>query len=105
MIAAEPQYYIYEGVRRSVAARELGLPVINAVLVREGYPDTPLFVPLGRLHSSKPAISRSHKRYLDVHHALSTIAGRSTIDPIIIQPLGARAQSGSTPLHDVLLEP
>ncbi len=48
-----PQYYIKQGVRRSVAAREAGLNDIPAVIVEEGKADVWTRVRLDQLHSQQ----------------------------------------------------
>ena len=46
-----PQYYIAEGVRRSVAARESGIKVIRAILHAPGQPDRVVYLSPDQLHS------------------------------------------------------
>lgn len=101
----EPQYYILDGVHRSVAAREAGVSQLPATLVRDGSPSLEFDVPIDALHSPLPAVDRLSKKYLKVLHLLPRmIAGQGT-PRIIVQPLGARFQTGSTPLSQVRLEP
>jgi len=94
-----PEYYIAAGVRRAVAARELGLADITAKLVETGKPDVYLQVALRQLRSPKDAIYRDG-RFLRVFYAMQ--AGAS-IDKIEIQPIGASHQSSSIPLAQVQL--
>ena len=101
----EPQYFICEGVRRCVAAREAGFRLMKATLVVAGRPDRALFVPLASLHSPKLSTSGSHDRYDDVRRALLTVQGRLKLTPIEIQPLGVPGQKRSIPLADVRLDP
>ena len=54
-----PQYYIAEGVRRSVAAREVGIKVIRAILHEPGQPDRVIYISPDQLHSPKRSISAS----------------------------------------------
>ncbi len=58
-----PQYYIVEGVRRSVAAREAGIKIIRAVFHEPGQPDRIVYVSPDQLHSPKRSISASDPRY------------------------------------------
>ena len=60
-----PQYYIASGVRRSVAAREVGLADIAANIVEPGKPDILVRIPLDQLHSPRATIYRDG-RYLKV---------------------------------------
>jgi hypothetical protein len=102
----DSQYYISEGVRRAVAARELGLIGILANLQSEGQPDRLICVDLDVLHSPKAVIARfeDHRRnFSSLMRAMSTPEGRSKIPPIEIEPLGVPFQSGSVPLAEVLI--
>ena len=101
----DPRYYIREGVRRSVAARELGLRFLHAVLEIEGQPDQAIEVSPDRLHSPKGEVSLSDPRYRNVLRGLSTEHGRMRMPPIAVQPLGLRGQSGPIPLSAVRLDP
>ncbi|HEX5272622.1 MAG TPA: hypothetical protein VFW33_19125 [Gemmataceae bacterium] len=99
------QYYIAEGVRRSVAAREAGLKVIRAILHEPGQPDRVVYVAPDQLHSPKRSISASDPRYQRAAHGMATPASRSAMPPIEIEPIGAAGQTGSVPLKDVQLDP
>lgn len=99
------QYYIAEGVRRSVAAREAGLRMIRAILHEPGHPDRLVYVSPDQLHSPKRSISASDPRYRRAAQGMATPAGRNVIPPIEIEPLGRTGQTGSIPLKDVLLDP
>ncbi len=101
----DAHYYFREGVRRAVAARELGLEFLQAVLEIEGQPDRKIDVPLDRLHSPKGETSASDPRYRNVLQGLSTESGRMRMPAIAVAPLGTRRQSGSIPLSEVRLEP
>jgi len=57
------EYYIENGVRRAVAARENGLKAILAVVHVPGQPSKTVLIDLDYLHSPKLAISRSERRY------------------------------------------
>ena len=99
------EYYIENGVHRAVAAREAGLQVILAVLYVDGQAPQLVAVPLDRLRSPKPTISRSEPRcnLTALEQAMSTTTGRAQIPPIDIQPLGAAGQSASVPLAQVTI--
>jgi hypothetical protein len=101
-------YYIESGVRRCVAARELGLPHMIARLHKTGKLPKITVVSLSELHSSKTEIV-ADQRYRHVLRALSTLQGRASIarhSPIDIQILGADPTQASTvPLKDVQLLP
>jgi hypothetical protein len=99
------QYYIAEGVRRSVAAREAGLKVIRAILRQPGQLDRIVYVSPDQLHSPKHSISASDPRYQRAAAGMATPAGRSAMPPIEIEPLGAAGQTSSIPLKDVQLDP
>ncbi|MBM3994398.1 MAG: hypothetical protein FJ303_09640 [Planctomycetes bacterium] len=58
------QYYIENGVRRAVAAREAGLKQIPAFLYEPGKQPQLITVDRDVLHSPKSSISQSHRRYL-----------------------------------------
>jgi hypothetical protein len=101
-------YYVESGVRRCVAARELGLQQFLARLHEPGQLPRILVVQLAELHSQKPEIV-ADQRYRDVLQALSTAQGRASMarySPIDIQILGADpSQAPTTPLKDVQLLP
>jgi hypothetical protein len=101
-------YYVESGVRRCVAARELGLPHMLARLHEPGQLPRILVVPLAELHSPKREIV-ADQRYRDVLQALSTPQGRASIakySPIDIQVLGDDpTQAPTVPLKDVQLLP
>jgi RHS repeat-associated protein len=90
-----PQYYISGGVRRSMAARESGQAMINARLVRPGYPDSLIEVYLDQLHSPKSYIMRDFR--------FSPIL-RPEYPRIEIQPLGLPGQIRTVPLLQVGFE-
>ncbi len=101
---ALPQYYIANGVHRAVAARQNGILSIPARLVIQGQLDQLIYVRLDQLHSPKMSISRkatSRRNYPALEATMGTVAGRATIPPIEIQPLGAPGQTASAPLGQV----
>ena len=91
--ARPPQYYVSDGVRRSLAARESGVPNIQAKLVRAGQPDESVTVHLDQLHSPKASIDLADPRF--------SPSLRPSYPPILIQPLGAPGQLPTVPLLDV----
>ena len=101
----DPQYYLLDGVHRSVAAREAGLSLLPATLVEDGQPPLDFVVPIASLHSPLPSVDRLSKKYLKVLTLLPRISAGYTKARIIVQPLGARFQTGSIPLSQVRLEP
>ena len=99
------QYYIEAGVRRAVAARELGLPTISAILHEDGKPSTPVTVNISDLFSPKASISRSDARYVKVLGGMSSPRTRALVPAIDIQPLSVPKQTSSVPLSQVTLDP
>jgi len=97
----EPQYYIRQGVRRAVAAREAGLSEIPARLVEAGKPDVLLRVMLTQLHSPKRQIARDYRYIRNTEYPTQVL--RTEPPPIEIEPLGAPGQSSSIALTQVLL--
>ncbi len=100
-----PHYYIAEGVRRSVAAREAGLKLIRAILHEPGKPHRIIYVSPDQLHSPKCSISASDPRYQRAALGMSTPTGRNAMPPIEIELLGSAGQTSAIPLKDVLLDP
>jgi hypothetical protein len=100
-------FYIEDGVHRAVAARQIGLTAIPAVLYEAGQPPKTVSVPLDQLHSPKASIRLSDPRhnYPALEAAMRTPLGRSRIPPISIQPLGAPGQTQSIPLDQVTIDP
>ncbi len=99
------RYYVAEGVRRSVAAREAGIKVIRAILRQPGKNDRIVNVALEQLYSPKRSISASDPRYQRAARGMATPVGRSSMPPIEIEPLGTAGQTSSIPLKDVQLDP
>ena len=102
---SEPHYYILDGVHRSVAAREAGWATLPATLVRDGRPPRDFDAPVAALHSPLRSVDRLSRKYLDVLRLLPLIAAGRAEKRILLQPLGARFQTGSVPLPQVRLEP
>ncbi len=103
---ALPQYYIADGVHRAVAVRENGLRLLPARLVVQGQPDQLIHVSPDQLHSPKASISKTvsaRRNYPALEAAMAAPAGRASIPPIEVQPLGAPGQTASVPLAQVQL--
>jgi len=95
------QYYIKEGVRRAVAAREAGRKDIRARIIEDGKPDVFTRILLDQLHSPKPVILRDH-RYIRNTEYPTLVLG--TEPPMIaVEVLGLPRQSRAIPLSQVLL--
>ncbi len=98
----KPQYYIREGVRRAVAARAAGLRDIPAKIVILGRADVFTRLDLDQLHSPKPAILRDYRYIRDIEYR--TVVLRTEPPAIEVEPLGTPGQSGSVPLHQVVIQ-
>ena len=94
-------YYIKEGVRRSVAAREAGLTDIPAIIVEQGKPDVQTRISLAQLHSPKHTIPRDYRyiRYTEY----PTLVLKTEPPPIVVERLGLPGQSPSVPIAQVTL--
>jgi hypothetical protein len=97
-----PLYYIKEGVRRAVAAREAGMPDIPARIIEAGKPDVLVRIALDQLYSPKRVILRD-VRYIR-HTEYPTVVLKTEPPPIDVEPLGAPQQSSAVPLSQVLLK-
>jgi hypothetical protein len=94
--APTPQYYIQEGVRRSVAAREAGLTQVPATIFREGQAPVTTQVPLNQLFSPKPEIPLD-SRFLGIQPPIRV--------PIILEQLGLPGQLPTVPISEVTIVP
>jgi hypothetical protein len=92
-------YYIAGGVRRSVAAREVGYLEIAARIVEPGKPDMVTRIALEQLYSPKAIILRD-LRYLKVEIATRA---KMIVVPIEVQPLGLSGQLPTIKLSQVQL--
>src|SRR5438552_8835068 len=101
-MAAVPQFYIKEGVRRCVAAREAGRPDIPAKIVELGKPDVITRIPLDQLHSPKFEILRDY-RYIR-YSEYPTLVLKTEPDLISVELLGAPGPNQSIPLSQVVLK-
>src|SRR5438874_700281 len=99
--SGRPRYYILEGVRRSVAAREAGLHDIPAQILVPGQSDVWTRVDLDQLHSPKPFILRDARYIRDTEYRTAVL--KTQPPAIIVEPLGAPGQTGSVPLSQVAL--
>jgi hypothetical protein len=88
------EYYIANGVRRSVASRERGLNDIPATIVRPGQAPVNTTLKLNQLHSPKAQIPFD-QRFLNIVPPIHI--------PIEVQPLGLAGQARNVPLSQVML--
>jgi RHS repeat-associated protein len=95
--ASLPLYQIGEGVRRSVAARELGNPDVLAQVMGSKQP--PIRIPLNQLLSPKASIPRDN-RYIELFKQIGK-DGQST--PIDVTPVATEGGGSLTPLLNVNL--
>ena len=102
---SEPQYYILDGVHRSVAARELGVAELPAKLFVAGRPPREMNVRVAPLHSPLDSVDRLSRRFFDILQLVPQLAAGRSDRRILIEPLGARGQTGSFPIRQVRLEP
>lgn len=100
-MSAVPQYFIEQGVRRSVAAREAGLKDVPARIHEPGSPPLLARVALDQLHSPKPFILRDHRHIRNTEYP--TLVLKTEPPPIDVQPLGQPGQGKTTPLMQVAL--
>lgn len=100
--AGSSEFYILEGVRRAVAAREEGWKDLPARIVESGKPDVLTRINLDQLHSPKPAIVRDYRyvRYTEY----PTRVLKTEPPPIIIEALGLPGQRPTVPLLQVVLQ-
>ena len=98
----KPPYYIKEGVRRSVAAREAGRRDIPARIVELGKPDVHTRILLDQLYSPKHVILRDYRYIRDTEYP--TLVLGTEPPPIDVEPLGAPNQGASIPLAQVVLK-
>jgi RHS repeat-associated protein len=90
------QFYIENGVRRSVASREAGLSDIPATIYREGHIPENTTLRLDQLFSPKAEIPLN-QRFLNIEPPIHT--------PIAVQPLGLPGQLPTVPLDQVKIIP
>jgi hypothetical protein len=96
-------YYILQGVRRCVAAREAGKTDILADINEPGKPDVRTRIPLTQLYSRKPYVLRDYRYIRDTEYP--TLVLKTEPPPIIVEPLGLRGQDPNpTPILQVALK-
>jgi len=96
-----PQYYIQQGVRRSVAAREAGNVDIPAIVNEPGKSPVVSRIPLDQLHSPKSFVLRDF-RYIR-YSEYPTRVLKTEPPPIEVEPLGLVGQKKTTALAQVSL--
>lgn len=93
--SARRGFFILDGVRRALAAREAGRKTVPAIVFREGQaPELRPRMPLASLYSPKDAVTYD-LRFLQIVPPID--------EPIKVEPLGARAQPRSVRLAAVRL--
>lgn len=96
-----PLFFILNGVRRAVSAREAGLKDVPGTIYVSGKPPVTTRLGLDQLLTSKPVIARD-ARYIN-NTETPTRAGRQP-PPIEVEPFGAPGQPrGLIPLLNVKL--
>jgi hypothetical protein len=87
------KYYIQSGVRRAYAAWASGRSSIPAKLIVEGQPDAMIRVDLSDLYSPKLSFARDYRYITRVEYPIVVLGNDP--DPIEVQPLGSKRQTGS----------
>jgi hypothetical protein len=100
-MCATSQYYVKEGVRRAVAAREAGWKDIPARVIEEGRADVYVVLSLDQLHSPKPEVLRDYRYIRYSEYPIRVL--RRQPHPIDVEPLGVPNQGRATPLAQVIL--
>ena len=99
-------FYIEAGVHRAVAAREVGLMVIEAVLHVPDHPPHRMSIPLDELHSSRTSVIGTKTQRYDLPgliRAMSDPASQLKVPPIHVQRLGEHGQPPLVPLAAVVI--
>jgi len=96
------RYYVLDGVRRSVAAREAGRADIPAKITELGKPSVLTRIPLDQLHSPKPEVLRDYRYVRYTEYPTQVL--RTEPPPITVEPLGLPGQLPTTPLFQVSLK-
>ncbi len=96
-----PQYYIQQGVRRCVAAREAGKADIPAIINEPGKAPVVARIPLDQVHSPKSFVLRDFRyiRYCEY----PTRVLKTEPPPIEVERLGLPGQKKTTALAQVSL--
>ncbi len=95
------QFYIEDGVRRCVAAREAGHIDIPAVVHEVGMAPITARIPLDQLHSPKSSILKDFRYIRNTEYP--TFVLKTEPPPISVEPLGLPGQQKATPLAQVAL--
>jgi RHS repeat-associated protein len=95
-VESAPEYYIENGVRRSVASQQRGLSEIPAIINRPGQAPVNTTLNLNQLYSPKTEIPFD-QRFLNIVPPIQS--------PIQVQPLGLPGQVPSVPLSQVRIVP
>jgi RHS repeat-associated protein len=98
-------YFIENGVRRSVAAREYPVAAIPAKLFTNSRLTGQIVVTVDELYSPKDSISASDPRYVRIWVEMNRAKGWGNLPPIEVHPLGEPGEGPSTPLRQVKLDP
>ena|SRR5260370_5753378 len=96
-----PQFFIQQGVRRSVAAREAGLPDIPAIIFEPGKSPRQQRIALSDLHSPKLSIPRDFRYIRGCEYP--TMVLKTEPPPIEVETLGLPGQKKTVPLPQVAL--
>jgi hypothetical protein len=97
-----PSYYIANGVRRCVAAREAGLIDIPAIIYEAGKLPRATRLRLTDLYSPKAAIVRDVRYLRDNEYPTRVL--QTQPPPIEVEPLGLPGQTKAVPLVQVVLQ-
>jgi hypothetical protein len=97
----QPEFFINEGVRRAVAAREAGLIDIPARIVELGKPDVLTRLQLDQLFSPKPSVIRDFRYIRYTEYPTQVL--KTEPPPIDVEPLGLAGQKNAIPLAQVIL--
>ena len=90
------RYYIREGVRRALVAREAGWKDIPAIVHNDGRPNYLIRIPLDDLYSPKDVVPRDSRYIVDVEYP--TLVTGTPMPAIDVEPHGLPNQTGSIPL-------
>lgn len=97
----QQQFFIMDGVRRAVAAREEGLIDIAARIIESGSSDLLTRLRLDQLHSPKDRILRDYRYIKGTEYPTRVL--KTEPPPIAVERLGLPGQGPSIPLQHVAL--
>jgi hypothetical protein len=105
--ASSGLFLIVAGVRRAVAAREVGLTTFPALIAAGPRKGQIIDVLLDELYATKDRVSRSAQnwRYDDIERAVADPLVRPKVPELEISPVSAKRAARFTKLTDVVLEP